>query len=75
MALWLLERGADPNRGYFLNGCSNLWVAVREQPVELVRRLVECGANVKSDRAALEHAESRKRKDVVEVLRVARSRD
>ena len=71
MAFWLLEHGADPNRGTFIGGCSNLWVAIRGQPLSLIRRLIECGADVKGDARALDHAMREGRTAVVAALRDA----
>jgi Ankyrin repeat len=71
MALWLLERGADPNKGTFIGGCSNLWVAIMGQPLSLIRRLIECGADVQGDARALDHAVKEGRTDVVAALKDA----
>ncbi len=63
---FLLDQGADPNLGG-LGPLSNLCLAVRAQPVELIRKMVERGANV-HDVAAIKQATEAGRKDVVECL-------
>ena len=65
-ASFLLDKGADPNWGGF-GPLSNPRLAVRTQPVELIRRMVERGADV-NDEAAIKQAREAGRKDVVEFL-------
>lgn len=63
-ANFLLDKGADPNLGGF-GPLSNLCLAVSGQPVELIRKMVERGADV-HDEAAMKQAMKAGRKDVVE---------
>jgi len=65
-ANYLLDKGADPNLGGF-GPVSNLCLAVSGQPVELIRKMVERGADV-HDEAAMKQAMKAGRKDVVECL-------
>ncbi|MCJ1363880.1 hypothetical protein MMC16_002989 [Acarospora aff. strigata] len=65
-ANFLLDKGADPNIGGF-GPLSNLCLAVRGQPVELIRKMVERGADV-DDEGAIKRAMEAGRKDVVECL-------
>lgn len=65
-AIFLLDKGADPNLGGF-GPLSNLYLAVRGQPVELIRKMLEAGANV-PDEAAMKQAVKARRKDVVKCL-------
>ncbi|KAI9876334.1 MAG: hypothetical protein M1830_006753 [Pleopsidium flavum] len=71
-ANFLLDKGADTNLGGF-GPLSNLCLAVREQPVELVLKMVERGANV-HDEAAVKQAMEAGRKDVVGCLEHAAAR-
>ena len=66
LALYLLEEGADPNLGGF-GPLSTLCVAVRGQPLVVIRRLVERGANLHKS-FVLQCAAGTGRVDVVEYL-------
>lgn len=72
LARFLLDKGADPNLGGF-GPLSNLCLAVRGQPVELIRKMVDRGANV-PDEAAMKGAKEAGRNDVVECLERAVTR-
>lgn len=72
---FLLDRGADPNLGGFgpVASSSNLAVAVRNQPLELIKKMLDFGADVWDD-DALNAARLAKRRDVVKCLERARRR-
>lgn len=63
---FLLDKCADPNLGGF-GPLSNLCLAVRGQPLELIRKMLEAGADV-HDEAAMKQAVKARRKDVVKCL-------
>lgn len=71
-ANYLLDEGADPNLGGF-GPLSNLCLAVSGQPVELIRKMIERGADV-HDEAAMKQALEAGRKDVVECFVLAATR-
>ncbi len=62
----LLDHGADPNLGGF-GHLSNLYLAVQKQPVEVIRKMVERGADA-NDPAVMRHAKESGRDDVVKYL-------
>ena len=65
-ALFLLDEGADPNRGGFL-ALSTIGIAIQQQPASLARRLVECGASIQGT-GVLKQVVDLGRVDVARVL-------
>ncbi|MCJ1268950.1 hypothetical protein MMC22_008838 [Lobaria immixta] len=64
LPLLMLEYGADPNIGGFMR-MSNLTIAMKEQPVELIEKLVRKGADLRGE---LMNAVRYNRVDVVRCL-------
>lgn len=69
---FLLDKGAVPNSGGF-GPLSNLYLAAKGQPMGLVQKKVERGADIHDD-AAIKQATEAGRKDVVECLVQAATR-